>query len=62
MMYKFREVAPVTDESIEVAVNEMVSQGWAMDSLHFAMGEGSKRPAMAFIAFVKEPENGDTGD
>jgi hypothetical protein len=51
--YKFIELSVVTDESLEEAVNEWVAQGWLLDGIHFAMRESSKRPAMAFVAFVR---------
>lgn len=54
LVYKFVELSTVTDESIEVAVNECVAQGWNFESMHFAMAQASKRPAMAFLSFTKE--------
>lgn len=56
LVYKFVELSLVTDESLEAAVNEWVSQGWQLERIHFAMTEASRRPAMAFIAFVRERE------
>lgn len=50
--YKVVEVSMVTDESIESALNTWTQKGWSFESLHFAMGTGSKRPAMAFIFFT----------
>jgi len=52
--YKFVEVSVVTDETLEETVNEWVGQGWFLDHIHFAMREASKRPAMAFVAFIRE--------
>jgi len=52
--YKFVEVAPVTDETLERAVNAQVAQGWQLDVIHFAMREGSHRPAMAFVSFIRD--------
>ena len=54
LRYKFIELSIVTDETIEAAVNEWVAQGWLYDNVRFAMSEGSRRPAMAFISFVRE--------
>jgi len=51
--YKVVELSIVTDEAIQDAVNTWTRQGWTFDSLHFAMGTGSKRPAMVFIFFVR---------
>ena len=55
--YKFVELSVVTDEAIEQVVNEWVSNGWLLDGIHFAMRDSSKRPAMAFVAFVRADEN-----
>lgn len=52
--YKVVELATVTDESIEDAINSTVTDGWNLDGIKFAIGEASKRPAMAFILFTKE--------
>jgi hypothetical protein len=54
LQYKVVELSEVTDEQIEKAVNEWVSQGWAWDGMHFATREFSKRPSMAFLAFTRE--------
>ena len=54
--YKVVELSIVTDETIEDAVNIVTRKGWTFESLHFAMGTGSKRPAMAFIFFVRSLE------
>jgi hypothetical protein len=54
--YKVVELSIVTDETIEETVNAWTRQGWTFDSLHFAMGTGSRRPAMAFIFFVRSTE------
>jgi hypothetical protein len=54
LQYKFVEISTVTDESLEGAVNEWVARGWSLEAIHFAMRESSKRPAMAFIAFVRD--------
>ncbi len=52
--YKVVEIATVTDESIESALNEWVAQGWTYDGLQFAMRDSSSRPCMAFVTFKKE--------
>lgn len=53
--YKVVELSTVTDESIEAALNEWTAAGYAFDGVHFAMREGSHRPAMAFMVFSKAP-------
>jgi hypothetical protein len=50
--YKFVEVAPVTAETLEDAVNAGVAEGWHFDGIRFVMTEASRRPAMAFVSFV----------
>ena len=52
--YKVVELGTVTDEEIEKALNEWAAEGWALDSMHFAMRESSKRPSMAFMSFTRE--------
>jgi len=59
LLYKFVELSVVTDEAIEETVNEWVAQGWQLDGIRFAMREASKRPAMAFVSFVREAESAD---
>ena len=53
MTYKVVELNPVTDDAIEMTLNTLTMQGWTFESLHFAMGAGSHRPAMAFMFFVR---------
>ena len=54
LIYKVVEINTVTDEELESAINKWTNDGWALDGIHFAMREASKRPAMAFILFTKE--------
>jgi len=54
LRYKVVETALVTDEALEVILNEWSAQGWQLDGIHFAMREGSKRPAMAFVLFTRQ--------
>lgn len=54
--YKVVELNIVTDETIEDTLNTWTKQGWIFDSLHFAMGTGSKRPSMGFVFFVRTVE------
>ena len=51
--YKFVEVAPVTAEALEQAVNDTVRDGWQFDGIRFVVTEASRRPAMAFVSFVR---------
>jgi hypothetical protein len=55
-IYKFVEVSPVTDDSLTHTVNEYVAQGWTLEGIRFITSESSKRPAMAFVSFVRDPD------
>ena len=48
------ETSNVTDADLEQILNEWTRQGWSFQGIHFAMRESSKRPSMAFVAFVRE--------
>jgi hypothetical protein len=61
LQYKVVEINTVTDEEVEVVLNEWTAQGWEFDRLHFAMRESSKRPSMAFITFTREGSEEDGG-
>ena len=52
--YKVREVNTVTDEVLEREINELVSEGWRLEGIQFAMRDNSKRPSMAFIMFTRD--------
>ena len=54
LQYKFVELTPVTDETIEACVNEWVPQGWELEGIRFVVSEHSKRPGMAFVSFTRE--------
>lgn len=58
--YKVAELTVVTAETIEDALNRHVRDGWRLDGIQFAMGPASKRPAMAFIVFIKEDNHDDS--
>lgn len=53
--YKVVETSDVTEDSLEELMNTWTRQGWRFESLHFAMREASRRPAMAFLFFVRSP-------
>ena len=53
LRYKVVELSTVTDESLEATLNEWTAQGWSLDGIQFAMRESSRRPAMAFVVFVR---------
>lgn len=60
LRYKFVELSLVTDESLESAVNEWVAKGWQLERIQFVTSEASRRPVMAFVAFVREEPEGTT--
>jgi hypothetical protein len=51
--YKVVEIADVSDARIEEALNLWGGRGFGLESVHFAMQPGSRRPAMAFLFFVR---------
>jgi hypothetical protein len=51
--YRVVEVSPVAEETLERALNEGSAEGWAFESVHFVMREGSHRPALAYLFFVR---------
>jgi len=57
--YKVVELSVVTDERIEEVVNEWTAEGWKFEQVQFAMRDSSKRPAMAFVFFIKEESDED---
>lgn len=57
LLYKVVELSVVSDEEIEKVLNEWSAQGWRFETIHFAMRESSKRPAMAFVSFTREGED-----
>ncbi|HBG05190.1 MAG: DUF4177 domain-containing protein [Geobacteraceae bacterium GWC2_58_44] len=54
LQYKVVELNSVSEETIEEALNDWTRQGWHFDTIHFAIRESSKRPAMAFVIFTRE--------
>lgn len=56
--YKVVELATVTDQDLEEAINEWVGKGWTFENIQFAMRESSKRPSMAFILFTRQKDTG----
>jgi hypothetical protein len=51
------ETQTVTDDTLEKLLNQWTAEGWQLDSIRFAMSDASKRPAMAFILFVREEDD-----
>jgi hypothetical protein len=54
--YKVVETSDVSAEELERLLNEWTKQGWSFDGMQFAMRDGSKRPAMAFLTFTRSDE------
>ncbi len=51
--YKVVEVSPVGEDTLERALNERAAEGWSVESVHFVTREGSHRPALAYLFFVR---------
>jgi hypothetical protein len=47
------EVSPVAEDSLERALNREAADGWRFESIHFVTREGSHRPALAYLFFVR---------
>jgi hypothetical protein len=58
-LYKVVETSDVTDEELERLLNDWTGQGWRLDAMQFAMRESSRRPAMAFLVFVRGGDEGE---
>jgi len=59
--YKVVETQTVTDDILEEIINRWVAEGWQLDGIRFAMSDASKRPAMAFVLFVREKDDTSEG-
>lgn len=51
--YRVVELSVVTDEELTRVLNAETAAGWLFESVQFAMWPGSKRPAMAFLIFIR---------
>ncbi len=51
--FKVVEVSPVGEETLERALNDWAREGWSFQSIHFVSREGSHRPALAYVFFVR---------
>jgi hypothetical protein len=51
--FKVVEVSPVGEETLERALNDWTPEGWTFQSIHFVAREGSHRPALAYLFFVR---------
>jgi hypothetical protein len=47
------EVSPVSEETLEDALNRWTAEGCSLESVHFVSREGSHRPALAYLFFVQ---------
>lgn len=56
VIYKVVETSDVSAESLEKILNEWSALGWRFEMMQFAMRDASKRPAMAFVTFVRESD------
>ncbi|MGD8858726.1 MAG: DUF4177 domain-containing protein [Myxococcales bacterium] len=60
--YKFVELSTVTDQDLEREVNRWVAEGWELDDIRFVVTEHSRRPAMAFVSFVRDDDEAGPGE
>ena len=51
--YNVLEVSPVGEETLEQALNDWSGRGFSFESLHFVSRDGSHRPALAYLFFVR---------
>jgi hypothetical protein len=51
--YRVVEVSPVAEDTLEGALNQRAAAGWSFESIHFVTREGSHRPALAYLFFVR---------
>jgi len=56
LVYKVVETSDVSEDALERILNEWTARGWRFDMMQFAMRDSSKRPAMAFVTFVREDD------
>jgi len=62
LTYKVVETSQVDDQTLEEILNDTAAEGWEFDGFHFAMQEGSRRPAMVFVLFTRTLEEGEGSD
>jgi hypothetical protein len=53
LAYHVVETSTVTDEELERIINTQIAAGWQFDGCQFVVREASRRPAMAFLVFVR---------
>jgi len=58
LTYKVIELSTVTEETIQEVLNEWSAKGWRYDGMQFAMRDSSRRPAMAFLLFIRDQADG----
>jgi hypothetical protein len=56
VVYKVVETSDVTEDALERILNEWTARGWRFEMMQFAMRDSSKRPAMAFVTFIRESD------
>jgi hypothetical protein len=56
LRYKFVELTRVTAATLDEAVNRWVAEGWQLDAIRFVVPDGARRPKMAFVQFVRDPD------
>ena len=56
--YRVVELSEVSDHAIEEVLNRESGEGFRFDSIHFVTQQGNRRPAMAFLFFIREGRAG----
>jgi hypothetical protein len=56
--YKVVEVSPVGEDTLQRALDTWTAEGWDFQSIHFVTREGSHRPAMAYLFFLRGAPRG----
>jgi len=51
--HKVVEVSPVVEDALERALDRWTAEGYDFQSIHFVMRDGSHRPAMAYLFFLR---------
>jgi len=51
--FKVVEVSPVGEETLERPLTDWTREGWSFQSIHFVSRDGSHRPGLAYLFFVR---------
>ena len=51
--YKVVELLSVTEDALQLRLNEAAADGWLLDRIDYVKEPGVRRPQMAFLFFVR---------